>query len=161
MDMALQEIMNHLQDYIQQVKTDLDRITRELAKLENLRGDQFDRLSREGNDVLLRKQLDETDEKINNLKRKRQAIQAEATQQIREYRLNAEKYRDEKINEFKDLYNKSAEERDALRDEVIPELEQEIRDLSGKKKNLDSQILTITSEINALSRFTIEVPEME
>jgi type I site-specific restriction endonuclease len=161
MDITLQEIMNHLNDFVQQFKTELDRITRELAKLENMRGDQYERLSREGNDVHLRKQLDETDEKINHLKRKRQAIQTEATQQIREYRLGAEKYRDEKIRELKSLYEKFAEERDALRDEVIPELEQEIRDLSGKKKNLDSQILTITSEINVLDRFTIEVPEME
>lgn len=161
MDITFQEIMNHLNDFVQQVKTELDRITRELAKLENLRGDQYERLSREGNDIHLRKQLDETDEKINHLKRKRQAIQAEATQQIREYRLGAEKYRDEKIRELKSLYEKCAEERDALRDEVIPELEQEIRDLSGKKKNLDSQLLTITSEINVLDRFTIEVPEME
>jgi chromosome segregation ATPase len=161
MDIALQEIMNHLNDFVQQVKAEMDRITRELAKLENLRGDQHERLTREGNDIHLRKQLDETEEKINNLKRKRQAIQGEATQQIREYRLDAEKYRDEKIRELKSLYEKFAEERDALRDEVIPELEQEIRDLSRKKTNLDSQMLTLTSEINDLSRFTIEIPEME
>lgn len=161
MDIALQEIMNHLNDFVQQIGTEMDRITRELAKLENLRGDQHERLAREGNDIHLRKQLEETEEKINSLKRKRQAVQGEATQQIREYRLNAENYRDQKILEMKSLYEKFAEERDALRDEVIPELEQELRDLSEKKKNLDSQLLTIKSEINVLDRFTIEIPEME
>ncbi|MBN1901756.1 hypothetical protein JW926_10575 [Candidatus Sumerlaeota bacterium] len=153
--------MNHLNDCVQQVSTELDRITREIAKLENLRGDQTERLSREGNDIHLQKQLEETDEKIAQLKQKRQAIQTEAARQIREYRLDAEKYRDERIRDLKNLYEKYAEERDALRDEVIPELEEEIRDLSGKKKNLDSQLLTLTSEINDLSRFTIEIPDME
>ena len=161
MENALVEIKNKLEEFIHQTKMEMDRITRELAKLENSRENQFERLSREGSDSQLRRHLDETDEKINVLKTRRQQIQTDATITIREYRMTAEKIRDHKINELKAQYGKIAEERDALRDEVIPELEQEIRDLSGKKKNLDGQLLTITSEINALNQFTIEVPSLE
>ena len=161
MDNALQEMKNKLQEFIHETRMELDRITRELAKLENNRENQFERLSREGNDAQMRRQLEELDEKINVLKTRRQQIQTDATMTIREYRMTAEKIRDHKISDLKSQYQKIAEERDALRDEVIPELEQEIRDLTGKKKNLDGQLLTITSEINALDRFTIEVPSLE
>jgi len=161
MDNALQEIKNRLEEFMHETRMELDRITRELAKLENSRENQFERLSREGNDAQLRKQLEELDEKINVLKTKRQQIQTDATITIREYRMTAEKIRDHKISDLKSQYQKIAEERDALRDEVIPELEQEIRDLSGKKKNFDGQLLNLTSEINALNRFTIEVPSLE
>jgi len=161
MDIALQEIKNQLEELVHKTKMDSDRITRELAKLENLREDQFERLARGGNDELLKRQLEETDEKINKLKKRRQRKQKEAAKKIREFRLSAENFRNEKINALKKQYEQMAEERDALRDEVIPELEQEIRELSAKKINLDSQLLTITSEINALNRFNIEFPEMQ
>jgi len=161
MDNALQEMKNKLQEFIHETRMELDRITRELAKLENSRENQFERLSREGSDAQMRRQLEELDEKINVLKTRRQKIQTDATISIREYRMTADKIRDHKINDLKSQYQKIAEERDALRDEVIPELEQEIRDLTGKKKNLDGQLLTLTSEINALDRFTIEVPSLE
>ena len=161
MDITLQEIVNQLEELSHKKMMDLDRITRELANLENGREDQFERLSREGNDEHLRRRLEETDEKIEKLKRRRREIQKHSAKKIKSLRLSAERLRDEKIQELKSQYDKFAEERDALRDEVIPELEEEIRDLSGKKKNLDSQLLTITSEINVLNRFTIETPNIE
>ena len=161
MDSALLEMKNKLDEVIHQIRMELDRITRALAALENARENQIERLSREGNDAGLRKQLEETEDKIKDLKTQRQQIQTDAAIQLREYRLRVEKIRDQRINELKKQYQKIAEERDALRDEVIPELEQEIRDLTGKKKNLDGQLLTITSEINALDRFSIEVPSLE
>jgi len=161
MDIALQEIKNRIGEITHDSKMELDRITRELANLENKREDLFERLSREGNDEHLRKQLDHTDEKVQRLKKKREALQKEAARGIRELRLRAEKLRDETIKDLKTRYETIADERDALRDEVIPELEQEIRDLSSKKKNLDGQLLMITSEINELDRFNIEAPSLE
>ena len=161
MDIALQEIRNRLEELIHDARMEIDRLTRELAKLENRREDQFERLSREGNDELLQKQLEETDEKISALKKKREEVQKFSTQEIRKLRLGAEKTRDRRVQELKSRYQEMAEERDALREEIIPELEQEIRDLMGKKKNLDGQLLMITSEINELNRFTIEIPNIE
>ena len=160
MDLAIQEIVNQIGELTQKAQMELDRFTHELAKLENLREDLFSRLSREGKSEHLRKQLEETDEKIADMKRIRQEAQKAATEKIQELRLLAEKMRDQKINELKRKYEQMAEERDALRDEVIPELEQEIQDLTGKKKNLDSQMLTLTSEINALNRLDIQVPSL-
>ena len=161
MDITLQEIVNQLEEFVHKTKMELDRITRELATLENLRENQFERLAREGNDDLLQKQLEDTDERVEALKKKRESLQNRAAKKIKEIRLSAEKMKDQKIDELKKKYETIAEERDALRDEVIPELEEEIRDLSSKKRNFDSQLLTLTSEINALTRFTIEVPSLE
>ncbi len=161
MDSSLQDILNTLEELISNSKMEQDRITRELAVLENRREDDFERLSREGNDEHLRRRLEEADEKITLLKKKREGIRRRAARKIQEFRQSAERLRDEKIAELKSKYEKIAEERDALRDEVIPELEQELQELRDNKKNLDSQLLTITSEINDLSRFTIEVPALE
>jgi chromosome segregation ATPase len=161
MEIILREIVNNLEEITHTYRMDLDRITRELARLENLREDRFETLSREGNDEFLQKRLEETDDQIMSLKKKRNEVQSEADRKIKEARINAEKYRDDKIDKLKSIFKKHAEERDALRDEVLPELELELHDLQEKKKTLDGQLLTLTSEINELRRFDIQVPGPE
>ena len=159
-DIALQEIMNSLDEMVHKTKMDLDRLTRELAKLENQREDLFGRLSSGSPDEITRQKLEETEEKIDKLKKKRSNLQKRSSRKIKELFLTAENFRNDKIDELKKKYEDLAEERDALRDEVIPELQQEVQDLTVKKTNLDGQLLTITSEINELRRFSIETPSL-
>lgn len=160
-DIALQEIMNSLDEMVHKTKMDLDRLTRELAKLENQREDLFGRLSSGSPDEITRQKLEETEEKIDKLKKKRSNLQKRSSRKIKELFLTAENFRNDKIDELKKKYEDLAEERDALRDEVIPELQQEVQDLTVKKTNLDGQLLTITSEINELRRFSIETPSLD
>ncbi|MCX6999540.1 MAG: hypothetical protein NT106_04495, partial [Candidatus Sumerlaeota bacterium] len=75
MDTAISEIMNQMEDLASKARLEMDRLTRELAKLENLREDLVTRLSDEGNNEHVRRQLIETDEKIAILKKTRQDIQ--------------------------------------------------------------------------------------
>lgn len=161
MDIAIVEIMNQIEELSRQSEMEADRLTRELALLENRREDLFNQLSRLGNNENLSRELDQTDEKIAETKKKRQESHNNAVAQIKALRLEAEQVRDQKIEEFKRKYAEIAEERDAIRDEIIPELEQELRDLAVKKKNCDSQLLMLTSEINALDRLEIKTPRLE
>ncbi|HOE63642.1 MAG TPA: hypothetical protein PKW18_10750 [Candidatus Sumerlaeota bacterium] len=161
MDIAIVEILNQIEELSRRSEMESDRMTRELAPLENRREDLFNQLSRLGNNENLSRELDQTDEKISELKKKRQEAHNEAVSKIRALRLEAEQVRNRKIEEFKRKYAQIAEERDAIRDEIIPELEQELRDLAIKKKNCDSQLLMLTSEINALDRLEINTPRLE
>jgi chromosome segregation ATPase len=160
MDTAISEIMNQMEDLASKARLEMDRLTRELAKLENLREDLVTRLSDEGNNEHVRRQLIETDEKIAILKKTRQDIQDMATARIRELRTSAEKLRDQKVEKLKRGYEKIAEERDALRDEIIPEAEQELREHLENKKKYDGQLLNITNEINTLNRLDIPIPNL-
>ena len=160
MDTAISEIMNQMEELASKARLEMDRLTRELAKLENLREDLVTRLSDEGNNENVRRQLIETDEKITILKKTRQDIQDMATARIRELRTSAEKLRDQKVEKLKRRYEKIAEERDALRDEIIPEAEQELREHLENKKKYDGQLLTITNEINTLNRLDIPTPNL-
>ncbi len=160
MEINLREIMNQLDEVVHKAKMDIDRLTREVAKLENIREDLFERLSREGNNEHLQRQLEDTENKIAALKKQRKDLQDSTTQKINEIRLAAEQIRDERIKDLQDRFQKIAEERDALRDEVIPDLQREIQDLTEKKSILDGQLLMLTSEINTLQRLIIEMKSL-
>jgi chromosome segregation ATPase len=160
MDTAISEIMNQMEELASKARLEMDRLTRELAKLENLREDLVTRLSDEGNNEHVRRQLIETDEKITILKKTRQDIQDMSTARIRELRTSAEKLRDQKVEKLKRRHEKISEERDALRDEIIPEAEQELREHLENKKKYDGQLLTITNEINTLNRLDIPTPNL-
>ncbi|HPB31832.1 MAG TPA: hypothetical protein PLB62_10290 [Candidatus Sumerlaeota bacterium] len=160
MEINLREIMNQLDEVVHKAKMDIDRLTREVAKLENIREDLFERLSREGNNEHLQRQLEDTENKIATLKKQRKDLQDSTTQKINEIRLAAEQIRDERIKDLQDRFQKIAEERDALRDEVIPDLQREIQDLTEKKSILDGQLLMLTSEINTLQRLIIEMKSL-
>lgn len=150
--------LKKLKDRVRSNKKLIEELALEIELLEQKRVERLQEVTLNNADDIAQGALKEIEEKLDDSKEKRKELEkqiAEITQQYNQLK----RQKSFKLSDnIQVQLTKAREERDWLRSEFIPALQRQLQDLEERKKELDSEVLSLS---NQLSRIHQESPTDE
>jgi chromosome segregation ATPase len=148
MDEPLNREVNEFDSLRSDATAELKHLRSDLARLDSAHHDAVERVMSNNNDTTARAQMENTEEKIRDLKRAISEYRKDVRERLQGLRARIEGRREDILQALRDDLSEVRRQQEALQSELIPKAKAALEQCMEEKKALDARTLTLSSRIN-------------